>query len=81
MCEKKINSMLLYQAMQIANNYSVEDVNLCISVLNDRELVVLNKYLYDMQETAKLKITEDRIIRAIALIVDKQTANLVKTSK
>lgn len=72
----KINEMLLFQAVQIANNYSSDDVKLCVSALTKDEKNLLNKYLFDLQKSSKL--TEDRIMRAIAIILDQKTMYLLK---
>lgn len=70
---KKINEdMLIFQAIQCANNYSEWDVKMMYSALDYPEKTWLNGFLFRM-EGAK---TNDKIIRTIAIMQDLQDKKL-----
>lgn len=57
---------LVFQAVQCAENYSEWDVRMMYSALSNLERKLLKKYLKQML----LEKTNDRIVRAIAILQD-----------
>lgn len=60
---------LILQANCIVNDYTEQDINLCLSVLTDEEKEILNKHITILSNKRE-KISNQKIYNAIAILVD-----------
>lgn len=69
----KINSSdqnLILQAKYIVQDYSEDDIKLCISVLNEEERQRLSTYIINYIQENKKWLTNQQYYNAIATIID-----------